>query len=345
MKLKNYRGILWGGLICGAMDITAAVVVYGLIWGRGATGILQSVASGLLGSASYDGGWITALLGLLCHFCIAFGAATVFYVASRKMSILLKWPVLSGILYGIAVFFFMQLVVVPMSAYPHGITFLPKGVLTGLAIHMVCVGLPISLAVNRFSNRPETPVAPPVLSLSNSIPFMISTIFILASSQSVSAQTNTGTATFAGGCYWCMEETFERVDGVVFVSSGFTGQIEAVQVLYDADKTSYEKLLEAFWKNVDPTDAEGQFCDRGPKYTSAIFYHNEKQKAAAEKSKEEVQRILNKEIVTPIIQATQFSPVDENQQDYYKKNAFQYKRYKMQCGRERRLRAIWKEKE
>jgi peptide-methionine (S)-S-oxide reductase len=342
MNLKNYRAILWGGLICGAMDITAAVVVYGLVWGRGAIRILQSVASGLLGSDSYDGGLITALLGLLSHFCIALGAATVFYLASRKITVLLKVPVLSGILYGIAVYFFMQLVVVPLSAYPHTITFLPRSVLTGLAIHILCVGLPISLTIYHFSNRPDPSLTHAELSMSNSPPLLIATIFILTFSPTVFSQNNTGTATFAGGCYWCMEETFERVDGVVFVSSGFTAQIEAVQVLYDADKISYEKLLEVFWKNVDPTDAEGQFCDRGFKYTSAIFYHNEKQRAAAEKSKEEVQRTLNTEIVTPIIQATQFSPVEENQQDYYKKNAFQYKRYKIQCGRELRLRAIWK---
>jgi len=345
MNLKNYRAILWGGLICGAMDITAAVVVYGLVWGRGAIRILQSVASGLLGSVSYDGGLITALLGLLLHFCIAFGAATVFYLASRKITVLLKLPVLSGILYGIAVYFFMQLVVVPLSAYPHNITFLPRSVLTGLAIHILCVGLPISLTIHHFSNRPDASIRHAELSMSKSPPLLIATIFILTFSQTVFSQNNTGMATFAGGCYWCMEETFERVDGVVLVSSGFTAQIEAVQVLYDADKISYEKLLEVFWKNVDPTDAEGQFCDRGFKYTSAIFYHSEKEKAAAEKSKEEVQRTLNKEIVTPIIQATQFSPVEENQQDYYKKNAFQYKRYKIQCGRERRLRAIWKETE
>jgi peptide-methionine (S)-S-oxide reductase len=345
MKWKNYRAILWAGLICGAMDITAAVVVYGLLWGRGATRILQSVATGLLGSRSYDGGLITALLGLLLHFCIAFGAAAVFYFASRKLPVLLKLPFISGILYGIAVYFFMQLVVVPLSAYPHNITFLTRSVLTGLTIHIFCVGLPISLAIRHFSGRRDPLLGHTELSMSNSFPLLISTLLILMCSQTVSSQSNTGTATFAGGCYWCMEETFERVEGVVFVSSGFIAQIEAVQVLYDADKISYEKLLEVFWKNVDPTDAEGQFCDRGFKYTSAIFYHNEKQKADAEKSKEEVQRTLNKEIVTPIIQAAQFSPVEENQQDYYKKNAFQYKRYKIQCGRERRLRAIWKEKE
>ena len=345
MKSKTYRGILWGGLLCGALDITVAIVVYGLIWGRGATRILQSVASGLLGSGSYDGGLITALLGLLLHFCIAFGAATVFYGMSRKLPFLLKLPVISGILYGIAVYFFMQLVVVPLSAYPHGISFYPKGLVTGLTIHMVCVGLPISLAVSRFSNRPESTFKNMEFSMSNSFPLLISTIFILTFFQPVFSQTNTGTATFAGGCYWCMEDTFERVDGVIFVSSGFTAQIEAVQVLYDAEKISYEQLLEVFWKNIDPTDSEGQFCDRGSQYTSAIFYANEKQKAAAEKSKQDVQKALNKEIVTPILQAAQFSPVEEKQQDYYKKNAFQYKRYKMQCGRERRLRAIWKESE
>ncbi|MCI0411373.1 peptide-methionine (S)-S-oxide reductase [bacterium] len=343
--MKNYRAILWGGLLCGTMDITAAVMVYGLLWGRGAERILQSVASGLLGSESYDGGLITAYLGLLLHFSIAFGATTVFYAASRKVPLLLKAPVISGILYGIAVYFFMQLVVVPLSAFPHSITLLPKSLVTGLTIHIFCVGLPISLTVSRFSNRPDPSLKRAGLTMSNSFRLLISTIFILTLAQTASAQTKTGTATFAGGCYWCMEEAFEHVDGVVFVSSGFTAQIEAIQVLYDAEKISYENLLKAFWRNIDPTDSEGQFCDRGFKYTSAIFYHDDKQKAAAEESKREVQKMLNEEVITPILQATQFSPVDEKQQDYYKKNAFQYKRYKMQCGRERRLRSIWKEKD
>jgi peptide-methionine (S)-S-oxide reductase len=156
------------------------------------------------------------------------------------------------------------------------------------------------------------------------------------------AQAAESIATFAGGCYWCMEDAMEHAEGVLSVTSGFASNVEAVQVVFDPAQTSYEKLLNWYWKNIDPTDAEGQFCDRGPRYQSAIFYHDAGQKAAAEKSKEEMEKSLGKNIVTSIVPVAEFRPVPESEQDYYKKKAFDYKQYKMHCGRDRRLRSIWK---
>lgn len=175
-------------------------------------------------------------------------------------------------------------------------------------------------------------------------------IFIVAIlfSSLLYAQAKTEKATFAGGCYWCMEEVFDKLEGVISATSGFatsprsTGRAEAVEIVYDPEKISYAKLLEAFWRNIDPSNPEGQFCDRGPQYRSGIFYHDEQQKIHAEESKLEAEKILsNKKVVTPIIPVGQFFPADTNQQDYYKNHAAQYKQYKMRCGRERRLRELW----
>lgn len=155
-------------------------------------------------------------------------------------------------------------------------------------------------------------------------------------------QEKTAKATFAGGCYWCVEEVYDGLKGVISATSGFAAsRVEAVEIIYDTDKISYEKLLELFWKNIDPTDSQGQFCDRGAQYTSAIFYHDEQQKTLAEKSKAEIETILKQKVVTPILPAAKFTPVAAGQQDFYKKNKQQYKQYKIQCGRERRLRELW----
>lgn len=148
---KVPRAILWGGLICGLMDITAACIFYGVLRGRPPIRILQSVATGVLGADSYDGGFATAALGLFFHFVIAFSAATVFYFASRKLPVMTRRAIICGLLYGIAVYFFMQLVVVRLSAFPHKISFTFAVLATGLTIHMFCVGLPISLATRKFS--------------------------------------------------------------------------------------------------------------------------------------------------------------------------------------------------
>jgi peptide-methionine (S)-S-oxide reductase len=165
-------------------------------------------------------------------------------------------------------------------------------------------------------------------------------------------------ATFAGGCFWCMEEAFDAVPGVEAtvsgytggsvenpgyeqVSSGRTGHLEAVNVFFDPEVVSYADLLETFWRNVDPTDDGGQFCDRGSQYVSAIFVRNERQRALAETSK----RALEAEhrIVTPILPATTFWPAEEYHQDYYTKNPVRYRFYKFNCGRKARLEEVWGE--
>ena len=144
------RGILWGGLAAGVLDITGAIVTNG--WrGVPPVRVLQSVASGLLGPRSFEGGAATAALGLALHFAIALAACAVFYAASRRLGFLTRRPWLWGPLYGIAVYFFMSLVVVPLSAAPFQIRMDPRGLATGLIVHMLCVGLPIALAVSAFS--------------------------------------------------------------------------------------------------------------------------------------------------------------------------------------------------
>lgn len=156
------------------------------------------------------------------------------------------------------------------------------------------------------------------------------------------AQVKTAKATFAGGCYWCVEEVYDSLDGVISATSGFaTPHVEAVEIMYDSDKISYERLLDLFWKNIDPTDSQGQFCDRGAQYTSAIFYHDKQQKTLAEKSRAAIEAIVKQKVVTPILPARQFTPVKASQQDFYKKNKPQYQQYKTQCGREKRLRELW----
>ena len=168
------------------------------------------------------------------------------------------------------------------------------------------------------------------------------------------------TATFAGGCFWCMEPPFDELDGVVSTTSGYTGghkanptyeevtaggtgHFEAVQVVYDPAKISYERLLKVYWRNVDPTDAGGQFCDRGDSYRTAIFYHGDRQKRAAEQSKAALDRSkpFEQPIVTPIVAAAEFYPAEEYHQDYYRKNPLRYKFYRYSCGRDQRLEALW----
>jgi len=174
------------------------------------------------------------------------------------------------------------------------------------------------------------------------------------------AETTLEKATFAGGCFWCMEHPFDQLPGVVSVTSGYTGghkknptyeevsaggtgHAESVQIVYDPAKVSYERLLTVFWHNVDPTVKDQQFCDHGHQYRTAIFYHNEAQHQAALKSKEELEK--NKPfkgpIVTEITQATEFYPAEEYHQHYYKKNPIRYKFYRSRCGRDNRLEELW----
>lgn len=148
-RVRALPAILVGGAICGVLDLTAAFVVYGL-FGLKPIPLLQGIAAGLLGPRSFTGGLSTAALGLLCHFVIAFSAAAVYYAASRRLSFLLRNPVASGVLYGIAVYFFMRWVVVPLSAAKSG-PFSLKMAAIGLIIHVICVGWPIAFAVRRFA--------------------------------------------------------------------------------------------------------------------------------------------------------------------------------------------------
>ena len=141
--------ILWGGLLCGVLDITAALVVYGTM-GAKPLRLLQGIAGGLLGPRTYGGGFATALLGLICHFVIAFSAAAVFVAASRVAPFLVRYALVSGVLYGIAVYFFMNRVVVPLSAAAK-FPFSFKMMVIGIVIHIFCVGLPIALAARRFA--------------------------------------------------------------------------------------------------------------------------------------------------------------------------------------------------
>ncbi len=170
-------------------------------------------------------------------------------------------------------------------------------------------------------------------------------------------------ATFAGGCFWCMEPPFEKLDGVKEVISGYTGgnvanptykqvsdgktgHLESVQITYDPKKISYSELLDIFWKQINPTDAGGQFVDRGEQYRSAIFYHNEDQKKLAELSKNTLENlnIFDSPIVTEILPASEFYPAEEYHQDYYKKRPFRYKFYRRGSGRDKFLQKIWGDK-
>lgn len=174
------------------------------------------------------------------------------------------------------------------------------------------------------------------------------------------AKTATAKATFAGGCFWCMEEAYDPVPGVISTVSGYmggktrnptyeqvsggrTGHAEIVQVEYDPSKVSYAKLLEVFWRNVDPTQKDAQFCDHGSQYRTAIFFHDDEQKKLAEASKAALRKSkpFKGEIVTEITKAPEFYPAEGYHQDFYLKNPVRYKFYKSGCGREARLQQLW----
>jgi peptide-methionine (S)-S-oxide reductase len=171
---------------------------------------------------------------------------------------------------------------------------------------------------------------------------------------------NLSTATFSMGCFWCGEEAFEKVPGVVSVVSGYTdgrtknpgyemvstgatGHAEAVEVKFDPSKVSYEQLLDVFWLNHDPTTLERQFCDTGSQYRPGIYWHDETQKRLAEASKAKYEKLkaFKQPIVTPIVKASQFWPAEDYHQDYYKKNPVRYKFYANGCGRYARLDELW----
>jgi len=193
--------------------------------------------------------------------------------------------------------------------------------------------------------------------------YLLISLFFIPTISSVYADehlktTTFNTATFAGGCFWCMEPPFDQLDGVIStisgytsgfkddptyreVSSGSTGHTEAIQVRYDPNKISYHELLEVFWKNIDPLAIDRQFCDTGSQYRSGIYYHNEAQKIDAEKSLQAIQKQLEGEIATEIVAASTFYPAEDYHQDYYLKNPVRYKFYRYSCGRDQRLEELW----
>jgi len=165
-------------------------------------------------------------------------------------------------------------------------------------------------------------------------------------------------AIFAGGCFWCMEPPFDKLDGVLTTTSGYIGgeastanykkvsagvtrHYEAVKIEYDASKVSFDTLLAVFWKNVDPFDNRGQFCDKGDQYLSAIFYLDDDQLASAKVSFEKTQAMLDKPIVTRIVKAAEFYAAEQYHQDYYQRNPIRYKFYRRGCGRDKRLEQVW----
>ena len=166
-------------------------------------------------------------------------------------------------------------------------------------------------------------------------------------------------AYFGGGCFWCMEESFEKVEGVIEVISGYSGgktnnptyrevtygdsgHFETVEVIFDHSKTDYETLLKVFWVNIDPFDALGQFCDKGYSYRSVAFYQNENQKKLIDNSILSIEKKFNQEVVTYVKEFKQFYKAEDNHQNYYNENFINYLLYKNACGRDNRLNKIWK---
>lgn len=179
-------------------------------------------------------------------------------------------------------------------------------------------------------------------------------------SSGVQSAPTTAKAYFAGGCFWCMEEAFEKVDGVLTVVSGYmggtvsnptyeqvsdgrTGHAESIEVTYDPSKVTYQKLLDAFWRNIDPVMPNAQFCDHGTQYRAVVFYSTDEEKRLSEESKGKIEQSkrLPAPIVTQLVQSSTFYQAEDYHQDYYKKNPLRYKYYKYSCGRAQRLEALW----
>ena len=176
----------------------------------------------------------------------------------------------------------------------------------------------------------------------------------------ITQEASRDTAVFAGGCFWCMEPPYDKVEGVVSTISGYagghvpnpsyeqvtaggTGHRESVQVVYDSEEVTYEELLEIYWRNVDPLDDGGQFCDRGFSYTTAIFARDEEQARLARESKEKIQERFSRTVVTPVVRDASFYPAEEYHQDYYQEHSIRYRFYRWNCGRDARLEELWGE--
>ena len=211
------------------------------------------------------------------------------------------------------------------------------------------------------------------MAISERFIYLVTVLFLLLMSLSFAIEANESSyniglkesdtmekATFAGGCFWCMESPFEKLDGVIEVisgytgghkesptyeevSSGTTGHVEAIQISYDSSKITYKELLDVYWRQIDPTDAGGQFVDKGSQYKSVIFYHNEEQRNLAEESKRELEKLgkYNKPIVTEIVKASKFYKAEEYHQDYYKRCPIKYQFYRHSSGRDKYLKEKW----
>jgi len=187
--------------------------------------------------------------------------------------------------------------------------------------------------------------------------------WLFAGKMQAASETNnqTAIAIFAGGCFWCMEPPFDKLEGVIATTSGYTGghtenptykqvssditgHYEALQVTYDPSIVDYATLLNVFWHNVDPLDAKGQFCDKGKSYRTAIFYNNDEQKKLASVSRKDLvdSGYFKEEVVTNVVAAKKFYPAEDYHQDYYQKNPVRYKYYRFACGRDNRLEELWK---
>ncbi len=190
--------------------------------------------------------------------------------------------------------------------------------------------------------------------------FILACLPAIGSAETGPGMANHATAIFAGGCFWCMEPPFDKLDGVVSTTSGYiggqkpnptykevsggrTGHTEAVQIVYDPNRISYAKLLDVFWRNIDPTTVDGQFCDWGSQYRSEIFYKSAEQQRLAEKSKSALEKTkpFKGPVVTAISKASVFYPAEDYHQDYYLKNPARYKFYRYGCGRDKRLKELW----
>jgi peptide-methionine (S)-S-oxide reductase len=192
---------------------------------------------------------------------------------------------------------------------------------------------------------------------------IILTVFITMVGIMTNANAKTEVATLAGGCFWCIESDYEKIKGVISVQSGYTGgkepnptyeqvssgktgHVEVVQIVFNPDIISYREIMGKFWRSIDPLNPNGQFCDIGPQYRSEVFYRNEEQKKIAQETKREIDEsgVLPSKIVTQITEASIFYPAEEYHQDYYKKNPIRYKYYRYSCGRDKRVEELWGEK-
>jgi peptide-methionine (S)-S-oxide reductase len=194
----------------------------------------------------------------------------------------------------------------------------------------------------------------------HSLGLSVLVVFALAANAAAqgSQAVKTTTATLAGGCFWCVEADFDKVDGVISTISGYTGgrtadpsyeevsrggtgHAEAVEIVFDPSKVTFQQLLDVFWRNIDPLAKDRQFCDRGNQYRSAIFFHGDEQRRAAEVSKAAIQSRLKQPIHTEIVAAGPFYKAEDYHQDYYLKNPLRYKFYRFNCGRDARLEELW----